>query len=96
MNFITNKKLFILSVVLVLYFLFLYLNMYVFHLEYTFIGIIQEVVTLPLLAILLLFLGLSLRRTISERFSLVTYAFWSFLLLMVCTTFTIGSFFYVE
>ncbi|WP_428655082.1 hypothetical protein [Runella sp.] len=93
MNFITNKKLFVFSLALVMYFLFLYLNADAFHLEYTFIGVIQEVLTLPLLVMLLLLLGLSLKRTISERFSFINYSFWSLLLLMVCVTFTVGSFF---
>ncbi len=94
MAFITNRNLFFLSTAIVLYFLFLYFNASMLHLDFIWMGVMQELLTLPLLMFQVFLFVLAFRQTWNEKFSLDNYAFWALLLLTVCCFFTIFSFFY--
>ena len=59
---INNKRLFFVSVFLTIYFLFLFLNAYVLGIDGTILGFLQELLTIPLLLVLLFFLLLSIDR----------------------------------
>lgn len=93
MKAITSKQLFALSVIIGLYFSLLCVNTYVFQFDFFALGILQETLTLPFLLLQLILLVVSFLRIYRHRFSSFGYGIWSFLILLACSLFTIGSFF---
>jgi len=93
MKIITNKQLFYLSVIIGLYFSLLFINTYVFQFDFLALGILQEVLTLPLLLLQLILLVFSFLRIYRNKFSSFGYGLWSFLILIAYSLLTIGSFF---
>lgn len=92
MKAITNKRLFFTSIMLAAYFSFLYLNAYVFKSRNVLIGVVQEMITLPILVVLVFFLGLAIQRFIDERFGGTMYLSAALIVLLITTGFIICSF----
>ena len=93
MKSISNKTLFFISSAVVIYFLLLVLNAYVFKLNYKLIGVVQEFLTLPVLGLMLFLFFYSIKRAKVDKFSSDKYSFWTFGMLAMCCILTIGSFF---
>jgi|APEBP8051073403_1049400.scaffolds.fasta_scaffold03681_2 hypothetical protein len=94
MSLITNKTLFYLNLGIAFYFLLLFLNAYFFKIEGEFIGFLQELVTLPLLAIEIFLFVLSFIRFFSLKDKTEnTYCVLSCIIISISTFLTIGSFF---
>lgn len=85
-----DKSLFILGVGFSAYFLFLFLNYHVFHLDFVLLGVIQELVTLLLMMALVVVFAISLYRLI-RHFSFRGYLIWAVIVLLVCSTAVWGS-----
>ena len=89
---IDNKQLLILSIAVSLYFAFLFLNAYVLEFDNVFIGVIQELVTIPMLLALLFLFLFSVMRSLKDKFSAKRSSFWAFLVLFFVSIVTFGSF----
>ncbi len=92
LNKIDNKQLLILSIVVSFYFAILFLNAYVLNFNNVFIGIIQELVTIPMLLALLFLFLFSIVRLYEDNFSVKKRSFWAFIMLSVVGTVMVGSF----
>ncbi len=66
---IDNKQLLILSIAVSLYFAFLFLNAYGLKFDNVFIGVIQELVTIPMLLALLFLFLFSVMSSLRDKFS---------------------------
>lgn len=86
-------RIFLLSIILIIYFGFLFLNVYVLKLEYTLIGVFQEILTIPLMLLSPVLLVFSIRNFIAKRYAIVSYAFLTIILLISLIIVTWGSFF---
>jgi hypothetical protein len=93
-NLKKNKDfyIFIGSLICLIYFSFLFINTYILKSENVIIGFIQELFTLPLLLGTIVLLIFSIKFSISRKFSLKSYAVWSFIILVLLITVTFGSF----
>ena len=89
---IDNKQLLILSIAVSLYFAFLFLNAYVFKFDNVFIGVVQELVTIPMLLALLFLFLFSIVRLYEDNFSVNKRSFWAFIILFFVSTVIFGSF----
>lgn len=79
-----SKTVMIASIFLSLYFLFLVLNTTIFKLDYVWIGVIQNIITIPALLSLI---GLGIVSVIffkKENFKLFSYSFASIVILSSC------------
>ena len=88
----TGKRLFFVSLVVVGYFCLLCLNAYFFKSNFVLIGVFQELLTLPLLLFQLALLFFSIMHCIKDKFRIITYSFWTFLILLISNSFFLGSF----
>ena len=91
-NKFSGKRFFCVSLGVVGYFCFLLLNTYVIKSDFCLIGVLQELLTLPLLIFQLALLVLSVIHCIKDKYRIRTYSFWSFIMLLVSNAFCIGSF----
>ena len=83
-NIMKSKTVMIASIFLSLYFLFLVLNTTIFKLDYIWIGVIQNIITIPALLALI---GLGIVSVIffkKENFKLFSYSFASIVILSSC------------
>lgn len=87
-----GKKFFFMSLSVTAYFCLLYLNTYIVKSNSVLIGIFQELLTLPLILFQLLLLILSILYCIKDKFRIITYSFWSFLILLISNLFIFKSF----
>ena len=97
LDFFAGKRLFFITLGVVAYFSYLLLNYYVLEIEYSplvihIIRFFGELITFPLLFIQPVLLILSIIHCIKEKFRILSYSFWSFLILLIANTFCIGSF----
>ena len=90
-----NKTLFHLTLAVGTYLLFLLLNAYVFKFNYTFIGVIQELVTIPVLILNAVLLGVAIKRVVANGKLKDSYLLGSSVLLLTSLTVVIGSFFFL-
>lgn len=88
----TGKKFFFVSLGVVGYFCVLCLNTYIIKSHFIFIGIFQELLTLPLILFQLVLLVLSILHCIKDKFQVKTYSFWSFFILLASSLFIFNSF----
>ena len=88
-----GKKFFFVSISVVGFVCFHILNWYILHLEFIFIRFFGELLMFPLIFLVqpVLFV-LSIVYCINDKFRIKSYSFWSFLILLVSNSFTIGSF----
>jgi hypothetical protein len=90
-----SKGFFFVSLGVVGYFCFLWLNAYVIHLDFykdvSILGFFGEILTLPLLLFQLVLLVLSIIYCIKDKFRLKTYSFLSFLILLVSNVYFLGN-----
>ncbi|HEU5292140.1 MAG TPA: hypothetical protein VFU05_15925 [Cyclobacteriaceae bacterium] len=92
----TNKnevRIFILSLALITYFGFLFLNAYVLKLEYTAIRVFQEILTIPMIISAPVLLVFAIRMFLTNGKRPASYAFFTMLLLVSLIAITWGSFF---
>lgn len=87
-----NKILFYVSLLFVAYFSFLFLNAYIIKSDATFIGVFQELLTIPMLIAELLLFAFSIKRSLEQGFSLKSYSFWTVFIFFVLVMVTWGSF----
>lgn len=87
---IKNKNLTILNFVIISYFLLIWL-LISFQIEHVLIGVFIELLTIPFLIAQLIFLVIGIKKVIKEQTDFLTKL--SVLLLVLCATITIGSFF---
>jgi len=92
---INNKKLFYLSFCIAGYFLLLFINAYIIKSNFILIGIFQELLTIPMLIVLLFLFILSVKYSVADKFRIKKYSFWTFLILLVTILLTFGSLFLV-
>ena len=87
-----NKTLFQLTLAVGTYLLFLLLNAYVFKFTYTFIGVIQELVTIPVLILNAVLLVVAIRRVVAGKNVRDSYLLSASVLLLASFSFVVGSF----
>ncbi len=92
---INEKKLFYLSFCIAGYFLLLCLNTYIIKSNFILIGVFQELLTIPMLIVLLLVFILSVKYSVDDKFRMNKYSFWTFLTSIVTILLTFGSLFLV-
>jgi len=78
-----NKLVFLLSILISFFFFFLFLNSYLFNLDFIIIGVFQELLTIPFMIGELLLLICSIIGFAYDKFLLKSYAFSSIILLIV-------------
>ncbi len=88
-----SRKLFYLSLLVMGYFSFLYLNAYIIKSDLVIIGFLQELVTIPLMILQLFFLVLSVKIWFKDQYSIKSYSFGATVILLLSNVFTWGSFF---
>lgn len=88
----SEKKLFWISLAVILYFCLLYLNAYCVKSEIVLIGWFQELLTIPFILFQFILLILSILYCIKGKFRVNSYSFWSFIILLINTLFVIWSF----
>lgn len=86
-----NKTLFILSLSIFVYFTFLFLNSYVLKWENTIFGVFQELLTIPMLIFQVVLLVIAFKRSVKDKFAIKSLAFWSFCLMVVSSSVTLGT-----
>ena len=99
MQYMENKKLknskliFLLSLVVSIYFLFLYLNAYILRWDFVLIGVFQELLTIPVMLGELILLFFSIRGFILSKYLFKSYSFGATIILLINILYTWGSFF---
>lgn len=88
-----DKSLFWVSAAVVSYFGFIYLNHYYFHIDLVLLGVFQEMLLIPLMALQLVLLFFSIKNLVFAKFSLRTYSFPTVCILLISSVLTWGSFF---
>ncbi len=88
---ICNKNLFYFRLLTAGYFILLCVNAYIIKSECILIGIIQELLTIPMLLIQIFLFILSIKYCIKNKFRIKEYTFWAFPILLVSNSFTLGS-----
>jgi hypothetical protein len=83
-----NKIIFYLSILILLYFLAVLL-INEFKYDAVLIGVFRELLTLPLLALLIVLLVLSIVSLFKEKFIINSYPFFSLVILLITTVFLI-------
>ncbi|WP_461089124.1 hypothetical protein [Spirosoma gilvum] len=91
MKALTDKRLFFTSIILAIYFLFLFLNAYQLGIQSVLFGIVQEAFTLPLLVVLVFFTGLAVQRVVKKGVFVNPYLPIAFLTLLGTVALTAGS-----
>ena len=92
MNLIFNEKiLFYLSVVIGAYFILLGLNAYVIKSEHVIMGVIREMVTIPIILIQIILLVFSIKYCLNNRFNIREYSFWAFSILLLTNLLILGT-----
>lgn len=87
------KPLFWISFAVVSYFGFVYLNRYYFKIDFVLLGVFQEMMLFPLMALQLVLLFLAIKNLITVQFSLKAYSFLTVCILLTSSILTWGSFF---
>ena len=89
-----NRKLFYAGVFILCYFILLTLNEYLVRSEYVIVGVVRELFTIPLLILQLVLLFIAIKRwATKENFSVRKLPFWTALVLLINSFWTLGSFF---
>ena len=78
---ITDKTIFVLSICALLYLSFLHVNSYYFKVESIALGVVQELITIPIIMGQLVLLFVAWKRFKRTAYSVKTYAFASFVVL---------------
>jgi len=86
-----KKKLFYISGAIAVYFVFLVANAHWTLIENTLLGIIQESITIPLLAIQLIISIISFVQVLKLRFKIRSWEFWTFIISTVNFLVATGS-----
>lgn len=86
------KPLFWVSLAVVSYFGFLYLNHSYFKIDVVLLGVFQEMMLFPLMALQLVLLFFAFQNLVTAKFSLKNYSFPTACLLLVSSVLTWGSF----
>lgn len=87
---ITNKNLTIVNFIIVSYFILIWLTNF-YKIDFVFIGIFREILTIPFLMGQIVFLVIEIAYLIKDKSSFLMI--FSLFLLAVCTVITVGSFF---
>jgi len=85
-----DKSLFVLGVGFSVYFLFLFLNYHLFHLDFVLLGVVQELITISLMMAVVVVFAISLYRLI-RHFSFQGYLIWAAIILLACSAAVWGS-----
>ncbi len=88
---ISNKNLFYFSLLTAGYFILLCVNAYIIKSDFILIGVLQELLTLPMLIIQLFLFLISIKHCIKDKFRIRQYSFWAFSILLVGNLSTLGS-----
>lgn len=92
--FIDPKVLLYSAIILCTWFAFLGLNVEFFHFENTFLGVFQELFTIPLLGIQFVLLVVSSIRLFSRNVDQKCFIFWAFILLLISNALCLSSLFF--
>jgi len=92
---IITQKLFYLSLCVAGYFVLLWINAYAIKFNLALIGFFQELLTIPLLIVLLFLFILSVKYCIDDKFRIKKYSFWTFFTLLITILLSFGSLFLV-
>lgn len=86
-----NKILCYLSISIAAYFILLVANVYWLNIQAVWVGVVQEMLTLPLFAVQLVIAILSFVQLVKNRFQVKSYAFCTFLVAAANTLAAIAS-----
>lgn len=89
-KYLSNKRLTLINLTIVSYFVLIWL-LISFQVEHVLIGVFIELLTIPFLIAQLVFLVIGIKQVIKEQTDFLTKL--SVLLLVLCATITVGSFF---
>ena len=89
---ITPKILFYVSLCVIGYFCLLCMNAYIIKSNFFLIGVLQEILTLPLLFIQFVLLFVSMQYCFNDKFKIKSYSLWTFILLLISNFYFLGSF----
>ena len=92
MNKLNQKIIFHITIAIVGYFIFLFLNWHVFHLRYILLDFIQEIVTIPLFILQVPLFLFSATLWGMDRFKIRSYSFWSSIILLISISLTLIPF----
>lgn len=87
-----NKSLLCISIITSMFLLLIYLNSKIFKIDFVLIGVFQELLTIPSILAQPVLLFLSLRKLISIKFKMKSYAFFTSIISLVTMILTWGSF----
>ncbi len=87
-----NKRLFILSIITVVFFGLLFFNAYVLKSESVLMGAIREMITIPMLLLLGFLIYFSIKFSLKDRFSIRKTSFWSLAMLTCVAVIIVSSF----
>jgi hypothetical protein len=90
---LNDKYLFLASLMIAIFFTFLYLNNIYFKINFVLIGLYQELLTLPTMVFQVVLLVIATMNFVSNKYSLKTYSAWSVVILLTSSILTWGSFF---
>jgi hypothetical protein len=90
---LNDKYLFLASLMIALFFTFLYLNNYYFKLDFVLIGVFQELLTFPTMFFQVILLVIACMNFISNKYSLKSYSIWSVGILLTSSVLTWGALF---
>ena len=79
------------SIIVVGYFIFLYLNVHILHIDNFLVSIISEIMIMPMLVSELILFLLSMTQSIIDKFKINNYSFWTSIILLISIIFTWGS-----
>lgn len=92
--FIDPKVLLYSAIILCIWFGFLGLNVAYFHFENTFLGVFQELLTIPFLGIQFVLFVVSSIRLFSRNVDQKSFIFWAFILLLISNALCLSSLFF--
>lgn len=87
-----SKILFYISVLSSIYFLLLVLNRYVFKCEFVLIGVVQELITIPIMFAQFIICIASLIYWVKDGFRINEYSLWAFVISICNSLIIIGTF----
>jgi hypothetical protein len=88
-----DKNLFLVSLMIALFFTFLYLNHYYFKIDFVLIGVFQELLTLPTMVFQVVLLVIATMNFVSNKYALKPYSILSMGILLTSSILTWGSLF---
>jgi hypothetical protein len=89
---ITTKHLFIAARTLVTFFIMVWLNAYVIKSSAVIIGVLQELLLIPMMLLQILILGIASHKIFQTKITLKGMLFWTIVMMVCSILLTFGSF----